>query len=170
MLGLEEGGLIRRTMTLDDAMPFATQIEARTWWDTWAMSLPPLPPLGQGETIRLIILEAEREAMALWEDYGGASTWEGLPEWSEGSPMLVRSRDIFRTMAAGVLARRAPLEALAIGARNYRKAWIKAQEILGIGDDDDLIQAIQALQHHARESGKALNGPESGAPHLPENR
>lgn len=50
----EDEGTIRRTEDPSEAMTFASEGEARQWWADHAPTMPPLPPLGQGETLRLV--------------------------------------------------------------------------------------------------------------------
>ncbi len=47
------GGIVSRTKDPAQAKKFSSEAEARQWWAHAAPTLPPLPPLGEGETIRL---------------------------------------------------------------------------------------------------------------------
>lgn len=49
-----ETGLLTRTTEHGEAKQFKTEAEAREWWEKHSPTLPPLPPIGQGETIQLV--------------------------------------------------------------------------------------------------------------------
>jgi hypothetical protein len=46
-------GTLRRTDNPENALRFYSEAGAREWWSIHAPTLPDLPPLGEGETLRL---------------------------------------------------------------------------------------------------------------------